>query len=469
MALSEGTNYSYTPPKPPKPQVQYGAPSGPYAAPLASPAAVSMAHLQQTIQQPMQGPWRGMGQTELQRLGDPFAQDYAFAAYKRGLRQIPHSKNPWEQRFMQGFWGTFDPHNYTPSKLYEGGKYAVQHPMDVLKTTFTTPEGLGGLTSGAAVTAATGGAAAPTFANRLSKAGKAAELADNVASQSQVAARMSGRGGYGIPNRDAMLNFADEQGYTLGSMLRGEQAPHYNPQMTTQKTAGRFAPPNPASAGRMFDYTGNLRHIDSREHFDEINDIMGNFEIRSDSMHERGGIHPDDAGPMDNGHPHYDTGGEYDDALDAFEEPFTATNVHDQYGNLVGSGTHSYSFGLGQHNIFHGGEAYVRPEYRGQVGPLRELLKPAMELGPNWKIDATFANDDLAKLALAMEKKGRIKLTDESRARAIHRDPTRQGTPGANGLYPYEVNPSYLPALLRGPGGLLGNLFRSSTHYGGSY
>src|ERR1044072_6442470 len=122
MALSEGTGYSYTPPKPPKPQVSYGAPSGPYAdhgytPPTASPAAVQVAHLQQTLQHPMQQPSRALGTTELARRGAPFAAGYNTRSWQREVGRMKHYENPWEQRFAGGFWGTFDPRNYTPQKL----------------------------------------------------------------------------------------------------------------------------------------------------------------------------------------------------------------------------------------------------------------------------------------------------------------------------------------------------------------
>jgi len=439
---------------------------------------VQLAHLQQTLQQPMQQPWRGFGTTELARLGDPFAAGYNTRSWQREVGRMKHYENPWEQRFAGGFWGTFDPRNYTPQKLYEGGKYAVQHPMDTLKTTFTTPEGLGGLTSGALVTAATGGAGSATLANRLSKAGKAGELADNVAQNARAANMVvrNTRGDFGIPGRQSMLDWASDQGYSLGAMLRGEQAPHYNPHLTSDGTIAqlRDAVANRRSQGgrlndegMRFDYTGNLRHVNSKQHDQFISDQMGELD---DWLQQHDHTHPQFADRYDEYLDNsgldpstYDSGGTFEGFA---EEPHHVTNVRDEHGNLVGSGTHHYEIGgLGKHNIFHGGEAYIRPEFRDQMGPFQELLKPAMELPPNWKVDATIANDKLAKLALAAERRGRIKLTDETRMRATHRDPTRQGTPMANGLYPYENALYSLPRLLGS--GPLSRLFSSERLWSG--
>lgn len=463
MALSEGTNYSYTPPKP-KPQVNYGAPSGPYATPAASPAAVSLAHLQQTIKQPAMGPWQGMGQTELQRLGDPFAQDYAFAAYKRGLKAIPHRENPWEQRFAQGFWGTFDPRNYTPSKLYEGGKYAVQHPMDTLKTTFTTPEGLGGLTSGAAITAATGGAAAPAALSRLKGAGRAAELADNVASQANVARNV--RGNFGIPNRQAMLDFADQQGYSLGAMLRGEQAPLYSSPFTTMKTAGKTPPSRVTSTagsrgggsaqsrsvfghdpmeGRFFNYTGHDRAIDPEQHMQEIIDRFG---YGSD---EFGAAYDDYLNE-----PNYDTGG----GMGHPDAPPFVHNVKDPHGNVMGSLSwdetppHVGVFGKSapKPGVIHDPEVYMRPEARqsGQSARyFRDLIQPLLDRGKHTPISVSLANDKLREPLLRRWKRGDIRLTPDTVTRAMHSDPDYPGFPNEKGMYPYEVPQDLLPPLMQ--------------------
>lgn len=443
MALSEGTNYSYTPPKP-KPQVNYGAPSGPYATPAASPAAVSLAHLQQTIKQPAMGPWQGMGQTELQRLGDPFAQDYAFAAYKRGLKAIPHSENPWEQRFAQGFWRTFDPRNYTPSKVYEGGKYAVQHPGDVLKQTFTTPEGLGGLTSGAALTAATGGGASAGVLSKLRAARAAAPAEAAIPRGVQWAPgaeaaidRHFGGPGYTAAKRAALLKQAPSLAEVLAekaSMMKQVNSIMKGPSYTTRfrggigRAEGTQTSPvlgrNPME-GRYFTYTGHDKAIDPAQHMQEVID---RFDTYDDYFDE----------------PNYDTGG--GGGL-TDERPSQIHNVHDEHGNVMGSLTYDFDDHPVHGKIVRAHEAYLRHEARGGLKYFNELVKPLKELG--LPIDVMFANTKWAELMQKMHERGRVKLTDATLARIKNPDPDMLGIPNEKGVYPYEVPQHLQPRLMK--------------------
>lgn len=445
MALDKttGTNYSYVPPKPPKPVVNYGAPSGPYA----SPASVQQARLQQTIQQPMQGPWRGMGQTELARLGDPFAFDYSSRSYKRELTDIPHVENPMLSKFLGGFWGTFDPRNIP--KIPAGVKYAVENPGDALRQTFTTPEGLGGLTSGAVLTAATGGGAAAGTLNSLRAPAAASRLADNVSAQQRVAGAM--RGDFGIPGRQNLLDEASARGYDLGAMLRGEQAPLLSKPFATAKkdrSVRKLTPPTPflerfrggfgrakgtstnvgvdPMKGRFFQYTGHDRSLNPNVHAREVLDRYPEFESIPDGDFDTGGAF-----------------GGFDEADFADSGPGNIHNIHDARGNTIGSLTYD------RHRDFvDAHEAYIRPEFRkGMEGMknLKALIKPLVDLG--LPINSMVANDKLARLMQAMEARGDIKLTKGTRGSLMHRDPTMRGEP-SSGLYPYEVPPSHLPPLI---------------------
>lgn len=123
MALSQGTNgtsYSYTPPKPPKPQVSYGAPSGPYAGPISTSNGVPTYRDPNDLYQA-----RGGG----------------FATPENNLA------NRYMSGVMGGVLGMFNPYSYTsmPASL----NYARKHPGEALHQMFGTAEGWGGLTAGA--------------------------------------------------------------------------------------------------------------------------------------------------------------------------------------------------------------------------------------------------------------------------------------------------------------------------------
>jgi len=241
MALAEGSGYT---PGPPKPQVSYGAPSGPYASPLQPHASAPMGNY---------------GYTPISTLSQRPAQP-AQAAPLGGVGG-----------FLKGAVQSFDPRTmWAGAKMVATG---LRHPimpgsdewrkqmmveLSGLKQQASTAEGAGSLST--MLIPGLGLAKAPSIAARLGRGaeelGGAARVASYPAGEvtnPQLLSRMGEHADLAeavLANKDFdrhiaaagrtnLLRRADDQGYTLGAMLRGEQPPHIQTPFTTNKTLSR--------------------------------------------------------------------------------------------------------------------------------------------------------------------------------------------------------------------------------------
>jgi hypothetical protein len=233
MALAEGSGFV---PQKPKPQVSYGAPSGPYAQPASAP----------------QGNY---GYTPISTLQTPQAQPQAAPLGGVG-------------GFLKGAVSSFDPRNmWAGAKMVATG---LRHPimpgsaewrkqmmveLAGLKQQAGTAEGAGSLST--LLIPGLGLAKAPALASRLGKGAEELGAAGRVASypagevaNPQLLSRMGEHADLAeavlankdfdrhiaMAGRQNLLRRADDQGYTLGAMLRGEQAPHIQTPFATEKT-----------------------------------------------------------------------------------------------------------------------------------------------------------------------------------------------------------------------------------------
>ena len=235
MALAEGSGMYQ--PKPPKPQVSYGAPSGPYAQPASAPLGnygyTPISTLQQAPAQPASsaplGPVGGFLKGAVTAF-DPRSMWQGAKVVATGLRHpIMPGSDEWRKQMMVELAG--------------------------LKQQASTPEGAGALATLAIP--GLGLAKAPSLAGRLGKG--ASELGDAARVVSYPAGEVTNPGllsrmgehadlaeavlankdfdrHIAMAGRQNLLRRADDQGYTLGAMLRGEQAPHIQTPFVTEKT-----------------------------------------------------------------------------------------------------------------------------------------------------------------------------------------------------------------------------------------
>jgi len=236
MALAEGSGFS---PKPPKPQVQYGAPSGPYAAPINQ-----------------------VPQT---------AQPKSFLPGRVNPGTLGTGSGNALTSFLGGAVSSFDPRNmWAGAKMVATG---LRHPimpgsdewrkqmmveLAGLKQQASTAEGAGSLST--MLIPGLGLAKAPSMAARFGKGAEELGAASRVASypagevaNPQLLSRMGEHADLAeaiLANKDFdrhiaaagrqnLLRRADDQGFTLGAMLRGEQAPHIQTPFVTEKTLSR--------------------------------------------------------------------------------------------------------------------------------------------------------------------------------------------------------------------------------------
>lgn len=237
MALAEGSGFR---PAPPKPQVSYGAPSGPYAAPIdAMPQSPAPA-------------FRGMpGRVAPGTLGT--GSGNALTSFMGGVAK---SFDPREMWAGMKVIGTGLRHPIMPGS--EEWRKQMMVELAGLKAQAGSAEGAGGLAS--LLIPVAGAAKAPALAARfgrgaeelggaarvasypagevtnpqlLSRMGEHADLAEAVLANKDFDRHIAAAG------RQNLLRRADDQGFTLGAMLRGEQAPHIQSPFTTSKTLSR--------------------------------------------------------------------------------------------------------------------------------------------------------------------------------------------------------------------------------------
>jgi len=415
VALSQGTNYSYTPPKPPKPAGGYGAPSGPYAQPsMGDPV-----------------------QAQTPSLGYPGARGPITTTY--GTVMLPQAApQPGYQTILGSALPGRPPVRRDPTTLGHMDSAIFAANLIASLAPFGPGPELAGLKGGIK-----GVQVAREVTSPAATLQKAAEFDRG----------MRGYGSYGIGNRAEMLNAADAKGYTLGAMLRGEQPPLIQRPFTTQKTAGKARnmvgpqnrsfgireiggvntptrTPNPMQ-NRYFRYTGVDEHVDPDRHVQEMRDAFG---PGSDDFADA-----------------------YDDFLNSpigGGRPSGLHNIHDQHGNTIGSLTYEVvPSEFGRHlGYTRADEAYIRPEYRkGMEGVknFKKLIQPLVDMGA--PIDATFANSKLGEVFGRMVERGDMKSTRATMNKLKHPDPIAEvlGIPDpGTGLYSYEQAKQYLPRLM---------------------
>ncbi len=239
MALAQGSGFTPGPPKPAN-TGGYNAPSGPYAAPQGAVPQGNYGYtpitsLMQKPAQPAAAPLGGVG------------------------------------GFLKGAVSGFDPRNmWAGAKMVATG---LRHPimpgsdewrkqmmveLAGLKQQASTAEGAGSLST--MLIPGLGLAKAPSMAARFGKGAEELGAASRVASypagevaNPQLLSRMGEHADLAeaiLANKDFdrhiaaagrqnLLRRADDQGFTLGAMLRGEQAPHIQTPFVTEKTLSR--------------------------------------------------------------------------------------------------------------------------------------------------------------------------------------------------------------------------------------
>ena len=233
MALAQGAGFT---PKPPKPQVSYGAPSGPYAQPASAPMGnygyTPISTLSQAPGQPDHAaPLGGVG-SFLKGAVSSFDPRNMWAGAKMvatGLRHpIMPGSDEWRKQMMVELAGI---RQQAGTAEGAGSLSTMLIPgLGLAKAPAMAPRfGRGAEELGAATRVASYPAGEVANPQLLSRMGEHADLAEAILANKSFDQHIAAAG------RQNLLRRADDQGYTLGAMLRGEQAPHIQMPFTTNK------------------------------------------------------------------------------------------------------------------------------------------------------------------------------------------------------------------------------------------
>lgn len=404
MALTSGSGV-YTPPKP-KPQVSYGAPSGPYAKPASTPYGFDpLAQSGQSIQAP---------------------QPKNYIPTKYGII-TPPSYNPMAEWYKQQ--GSLvrggRPADPTTMGHWDSAKFAAgliaSAPIiggaPELALASKVPEALNLIRGAEAGNAVRSAVAPKPFAPAYDAimAQHAAETAPAARPGSLMEALQTPP--MSPQKRASML----EQAPSLGSILRAERGP--TPRMfapeRAMKPAGQRIPgihtrDNPMSE-RHFGYTGDAEPSTPQG----MADLMAQQYGRGSEEHQWA-LEDMAMGEPDNRIIH---------------------NLRDDFGNTIGTTTY-HDAG----DIRFGHEMYLRPEYR-TPGNIRKALQPFTETDK--MIDAGFGNHDYARIVKRLHDKGKIRLTGRTLEEAKYKSsPGVYHGKNPDGRYAFETKPENLPPLL---------------------
>ena len=235
MALAEGSGYT---PGPPKPQVSYGAPSGPYAAPVSVPqVAQPKSFLPGRVNPGTLGTGSGNALTSFiggaVKSFDPRTMWAGAKMIGTGLRHpIMPGSEEWRKQMMVELSGL---KQQASSAEGAGSLSTMLIPgLGLAKApSIAARLGRGAEELGGAARVASYPAGEVTNPQLLSRMGEHADLAEAVLANKDFDRHIAAAG------RTNLLRRADDQGYTLGAMLRGEQPPHIQTPFTTNKTLSR--------------------------------------------------------------------------------------------------------------------------------------------------------------------------------------------------------------------------------------
>lgn len=437
MALAIGTGMNT--PKPPKPQVSYGAPSGPYASPahaapqgsgVYNPNPAAVLANQQAWNNVLGGgtaaaPYMPSLQLPMSPLGSGLA---------RGIKH-PESQPIDEYYAMMG-------------NLIRGGRGADPTTLDFGGSLKFGAElaSMFPLGPGPEIGAAS---KAPRALSLLGDALKGLRGEKNAARAVSYPtgsmpvtryplARLGEHAGFGpeVQAHRAAVEAPsiEEHLATLRALTKRHMSNMVSPEKG--KISGYRIPgkgtvqrgPDPME-GKYFDYTGQARPKDPMEMQHMIREFIPEYEdpLYGGAFAEGGGFQPD----AENIH-----------------------NIQDKFGNTIGSLTYTKNpgehIGFGQRRgaSIEAHEGYIRPEARNMEN-LFKLAQPIMESG--LPIDAMVANPRLGRMLAAMEKRGKLPKGSNIAGKS-------EAPKGSyRGRQEYEVPQELLPELFRGYPRLFGS------------
>lgn len=416
MALAQGTTGVSAPPKPqrPKPQVQYGAPSGPYAAPLSPlpstrPVGVSgymspanRSHFPFTSAHAVQDTSRfNFGFDPANLIAQMFGRAPSSPetqGFKRASKRIRGAE---EFAFGPDLVRAIHGENYDPK--WAAGEAALSGIIPIKG---------GGIArklfskSPAQRAASYPLGEAPATAFPLKGMGRFAKLGSQVQRQKQV---MDAPSMAEHLDMLAPIEAAAKPRFT--NMI--ERFPTMFGERGTRLGGKGTRFERDPMEGMYFDYTGTPRPKNAGEMRGIMEEAYGDDFFRA-----------------------YDTGG----STQGLGTAEFIHNIRDPSGrNVIGSLLYDKYPGL----RIAAHEAYLRPEFR-DPGNIRKLVEPLMK--ENLPIEATFANGPLAGFFNRMVTKGKIKGTHSTieNAKRAMKDPDlmRHGK-----SFSHEVPPYLLPPL----------------------
>jgi hypothetical protein len=458
MALDATTGSG---PKPPKPPVSYGAPSGPYAAPIhnppagtgsspSSPAAV-LANQQAWAQLlgggtsgGVAGGMQNLPSLQLPQAMNPLLTRYGLIHRKPGQQPIDDFYEQQGNLIRGGRPSDPTTMGFGDSLKFEAG-LATMFPLGPgpeIGAASKAPRALsllgdawrsvrGEKNAARAVSYPTGDAPASKYA--LARLGQHAGFGPEVQAHRAAVEAPS------IEEHLATLRALTSR--HVGNMVnkqQGKVAGYKVPGIGTVKRG-----PDPM-AGKHFDYTGQARPTDPEEMAQLIESQFG-----------------------------------YDEGLEAFHDaPGFVHNIKDKFDNTIGSLTYDrlppeagvfgggrearYDFGiddfvpsaLSKGSRIEAHEAYIRPEHRNMANLMR-LVEPATR--DNLPLEALIANPKLGRALEAMVKRGKLHPDSFFGGENANKGEKIRGQQG------YEVPQSQLPELFRGFPRLIGSEGRSTT------
>lgn len=420
MALAEGT--SSVTPKPPKPQVSYGAPSGPYASPIfvpSTPAAggvpggipdMPSAQLPQAME-PLMTRY-GLIQRKPQRAIDEFYEEQGNLV-RGGRPADPTTLGHLDSAKFAAGLATMFPLGPGPEI---GAASKAPRALSLLGDAW---RGIRGEKNASrAVSYPTGDAPASKYALQ--------SLGQHAGFGPEVQAHRAATEAPSIEEHLATLRALTSR--HVGNMVNKQQGKVTGYKVPGIGTAQRGKDP---MEGKYFDYTGQATPKDPKELQAMVDDMMGIEMPGTDrQLMEHVDRHP--MGAM--------TDAEGGDSIH---------NIQDKFKNTIGSLTYSEEGGrIAAH------EGYIRPEHRN-LKNLYALAKPLME--SNLPIDVTAANPQLGRLLRMAQKRGMIHPESNIYGEDLWSGTRQKGPMG------YEVPQELLPALFKGNPRLVGSEGRSTT------